>query len=100
VSKKTWFRGRRSSASQAFSDRSEGGRAQRPRLPSFLSHPGCSDQIREGRSTLGKILGEMKISAAKKQVLQSIASSLNLQSIASSLNLQSIASSLNPNIKP
>ena len=30
----------------------------------------------QGRSTLGKVLGEMKISTAKKQVLQSIAGAL------------------------
>jgi hypothetical protein len=30
-------------------------------------------QLQQGRSTLGKVLGEMKISTTKKQVLQSIA---------------------------
>ena len=49
-----------------------GAEAAPPTLPltaSWLLRP---DQ---GRSTLGKVLGEMKISTAKKQVLQSIAGS-------------------------
>jgi ribonuclease HI len=47
-----------------------GGEASPPTLPltaSWLLRPN------QGRSTLGKVLGEMQISPAKKQVLQSIA---------------------------
>ncbi len=68
------FSERWSYASLAFSDEARGrgragGEASPPALPLTASWLLRSNQ---GRSTLGKVLEEMKISAAKKQVLQSI----------------------------
>ncbi len=47
-----------------------GAEASPPALPLTAS---WLLRLHQGRSTLGKVLGEMKISTAKKQVLQSIA---------------------------
>jgi hypothetical protein len=47
-----------------------GAEASPPTLPLTAS---WLLQLNQGRSTLGKVLDEMKISSAKKQVLQSIA---------------------------
>jgi hypothetical protein len=59
--------------SLALSDRGGAGR-----LRSIASHAPSHDILAQllqdqGRSTLGRVLGEMKISTAKKQVVQSIA---------------------------
>jgi hypothetical protein len=57
-----------------------GAEASPPTLPcpltaSWLLRPN------QGRSTLGKVLGEMKISTGKKQVLQSIAGALSCNAV-------------------
>jgi hypothetical protein len=44
-----------------------------------------------GPSTLGKVLGEMKISAAKKQVLQSIAGSFPCNAVLHKWNIVPLA---------
>jgi hypothetical protein len=73
VSERTWFRELWGTVSKPFSNRSEEGWAQRPRPPALPLTASWLLRPNQGRSTLGKVLGEIKISTAKKPVLQSIA---------------------------
>ena len=63
---------RRSFVCPAFYGQRADGQVKRAALLlSFSQHHGCF--VGHGREMLGKVLGEMRISTAKKQVLQSIA---------------------------
>ena len=61
-----------------------GAEAAPPTLPLTASWLLWPDQ---GRSTLGKVLGEMEISTAKKQVLQSIAGSFPCNAVLHKWNI-------------